>query len=101
MINVALGWIGYVVECFRIDQVAAGVFEQSRAQLEMPQRTPLRVAWAASRELLRKLGIAFHRAFERCLIGEKQITQQLFGGLFVFFALLVGERILACLVRRD
>ena len=58
MTDVTLRWLRDRIECFGVNQVAAGILEDSFCEVELAKRTAFRITCPLRRKLMGKIGIA-------------------------------------------
>ena len=70
------GSCGQRVERVRIDHVAAGISEQPRLQIELPERSPLPVLRSSRRETFGEPRAAFDGAGQGCFVDEQHVVDE-------------------------
>src|SRR6266567_3050775 len=81
VIDVPFGGFGDRIPIIGVNQVAAGITENSGLQIEVAQGTAFAISWAERFKILLETGRALDRIVEPNLVGEEQIAQEIFSGL--------------------
>ncbi len=91
-VDIVFGRPRNTVEGFRVDQITAGVPEDSGLEIEVAKGPTFGIAWTPGGELLGIAGAIVDGTFELRFFGEQEIADQVFDGGFVLHGLNIGMK---------